>query len=119
LNIEELREYCLQKPGVTEGLPFGEDTLVFKVGEKLFLLTSISTGNRFNVKCDPELAIELRERFTEVQPGYHMNKKHWNTVYMENGTIPRKELLWMIDHSYEQVVKGLSKKLVEELNGLK
>jgi predicted DNA-binding protein (MmcQ/YjbR family) len=114
LNIEELREYCLQKPGTTEGLPFGEDTLVFKVGEKLFLLTSISLGTQFNVKCDPELAIELRERYTEVQPGYHMNKKMWNTVYMD-GSLTRKQLLEMIDHSYEQVFSGLPKKVQEEI----
>ena len=114
MNIEELREYCLQKPGATEGLPFGEDTLVFKVGEKLFLLTSISSGSQFNVKCDPELAIELRERHTEVQPGYHMNKKLWNTVYMD-GALTKKQLLEMIDHSYDQVFKGLPKKVQEEI----
>jgi predicted DNA-binding protein (MmcQ/YjbR family) len=117
LNIEELREYCLQKPGVTEGLPFGEDTLVFKVGEKLFLLTSITQGDRFNVKCEPELAVELRERFTEVQPGYHMNKKLWNTVYID-GALTKKQLLEMIDHSYDQVFKGLSKMLQKEINAI-
>ena len=109
MNLEELRDYCLQKPGVTEGLPFGEDTLVFKVGEKLFLLTSISQGDRFNVKCDPELAIELRERYTEVQPGYHMNKKLWNTVFM-NGSLTRNQLHEMIDHSYQLIFDGLPKK---------
>lgn len=114
MNLEELREYCLQKPGATEGLPFGEDTLVFKVGEKLFLLTSITLGNQFNVKCDPELAVELRERHTEVQPGYHMNKKLWNTVHMD-GALTKKQLLEMIDHSYDQVFKGLPKKVQEEI----
>jgi predicted DNA-binding protein (MmcQ/YjbR family) len=114
LNLEELREYCLQKPGVTEGLPFGEDTLVFKVGEKLFLLTGIQSGDRFNVKCDPELAIELRERYTEVQPGYHMNKKLWNTVYMD-GALTRKQLHEMIDHSYDLIFKSLPKKIQEEI----
>jgi predicted DNA-binding protein (MmcQ/YjbR family) len=114
LNIEELREYCLQKPGVTEGLPFGGDTLVFKVGEKMFLLTSITLGNQFNAKCDPELAIELRERYTEVQPGYHMNKKLWNTVYME-GALTKKQLRDMIDHSYELVFNGLPKKVQGEI----
>jgi predicted DNA-binding protein (MmcQ/YjbR family) len=114
LNIEEIRDYCLQKPGVTEDTPFGEDTLVFRVGEKLFLLTSISQADRFNVKCDPELAIELRERYTEVQPGYHMNKKLWNTVHI-HGSLTRKQLLDMIDHSYEQVFKGLPKKVQEEI----
>jgi predicted DNA-binding protein (MmcQ/YjbR family) len=114
LNIEELRDYCLQKLGTTEGLPFGEDTLVFKVGEKLFLLTSITLGNQFNVKCDPELAIELRERYTEVQPGYHMNKKMWNTVHMD-GSLTKKQLFDMVDHSYDLVFKGLPKKVQEEI----
>jgi predicted DNA-binding protein (MmcQ/YjbR family) len=117
LNIEEIRDYCLAKPGVTEGLPFGEDTLVFKVGEKLFLLTSISSGNQFNVKCDPERAVELRERYSEVQPGYHMNKKHWNTVYTD-GSLTRKQLCDMIDHSYGLVLKSLPKKLQDEIASL-
>lgn len=114
MNVEELRDYCLLKPGVTEGFPFGEDTLVFKVGGKLFLLTGLQTGNSFNVKCDPELAVELRERHPEVIPGYHMNKKLWNTVYMD-GTLTRKQLCDMIDHSYEQVFKGLPKKIQAEI----
>jgi len=114
LNIEELRDYCLQKAGVTEGLPFGEDTLVYKVGEKIFLLISISKGNRFNVKCDPELAVELREQFTEVIPGYHMNKKLWNTVYMD-GSLTIKQLQEMIDHSYDLILKSLPKKLQEQI----
>ncbi len=110
MNIEEIRDYCLAKAGVTEGLPFGEDTLVFKVGKKLFLLTSISDGNSFNVKCDPEMAIELREHHPEVQPGYHMNKKHWNTVYT-NGSLTRKQLCNMIDHSYDLVFNSLPKNI--------
>ena len=114
MNIEEIRDYCLAKPGVTEGLPFGEDTLVFKVGEKLFLLTSITHGNQFNVKCDPELAIELRERYPDVQPGYHMNKKHWNTVCTD-GILTRKQLCDMIDHSYNLVIKSLSKNVQAEI----
>lgn len=117
MNIEEIRDYCLAKPGVTEGLPFGEDTLVFKVGEKLFLLTSISSGNQFNVKCDPERAVELRERYNEVQPGYHMNKKHWNTVYTD-GSLTRKQLCDMIDHSYDLVLKSLPKKIQDEIASL-
>jgi predicted DNA-binding protein (MmcQ/YjbR family) len=116
LNIEELRDHCLERPGVTEGFPFGEDTLVFKVAGKIFLLTGLEQGDRFNVKCDPELAVELRERYTEVQPGYHMNKKMWNTVFM-NGTLTRKQLLDMVDHSYEQVVKSLPKKTQAEITG--
>ena len=114
MNIEELREYCLQKPGTTEGLPFGEDTLVFKVGDKIFLLTSLVTGNRFNAKCDPERAIELREQFDEIVPGFHMNKKHWNTVHMD-GRLTRKQLNELIDHSYELVLSSLPKKLQEEI----
>ena len=120
MNIEELREYCLLKHGVTEDTPFGPETLVFKVMDKLFLLTSLTFHPfRANLKMNPELVGEYRDKYVDVQPGYHMNKKHWNTVYFDNGTIPRKELLWMIDHSYEQVVKGLSKKMQEELNRLK
>jgi predicted DNA-binding protein (MmcQ/YjbR family) len=117
LNIEELRDYCLQKPGATEGLPFGEDTLVYKVGGKMFLLASITQGNRFNVKCDPELAVELRERYNEVIPGYHMNKKLWNTVYMD-GSLTKKQLLEMIDHSYKLIVESLPKKVQEEIDGI-
>jgi predicted DNA-binding protein (MmcQ/YjbR family) len=117
LNVEELRDYCLQKPGTTEGFPFGEETLVFKIAEKIYLLIGLTNGNRFNVKCDPELAIELRERYPEVIPGYHMNKKLWNTVYMD-GSLTRKQLCEMIDHSYEQVVKSLPKKVQAEIADL-
>lgn len=115
MNVEELREYCINKPGVTESFPFGEDTLVFKVGGKIFLLTGLEQGNSFNAKCDPELAVELRERHPEVKPGYHMNKAHWNTVAM-NGTLTRKQLCEMIDHSYNLVFNSLPKKLRAEIN---
>jgi predicted DNA-binding protein (MmcQ/YjbR family) len=114
LNIEELRDYCLQKPGVTEGFPFGEDTLVFKVGGKIFLIIGLQEGDRFNVKCDPELAAELRERYNEVKPGFHMNKTHWNTVYMD-GNLTGKQLREMIDHSCELITKSLPKKLQAEI----
>ena len=114
MNIEELREYCLQKQGASEGLPFGDETLVFKVGEKIFLLTSLVTGNRFNAKCDPERAIELREQHEEIIPGFHMNKKHWNTVFMD-GRLTRKQLNKLIDHSYDLVFISLPKKLQEEI----
>jgi len=114
VNIEEIRDYCLAKPGVTEDMPFGEDTLVFRVGEKIFLLTSLSQGDRFNVKCDPEHAMELREQHTEVQPGYHMNKKHWNTVHT-NGNLSLREICDMIDHSYELVLKSLPKNIREQI----
>ena len=115
MNIEEIRNYCLAKPGVTEDMPFGEETLVFRVGEKLFLLTSLSQSDRFNVKCDPERAIELREQHSEVQPGYHMNKKHWNTVHT-NGSLTRREICYMIDHSYDLVLKSLPKNIREQIN---
>ena len=114
MNIEEIRDHCLAKPGVTEDMPFGEDTLVFRIGEKIFLLTSLSQGDRFNVKCDPEHAIELREQHTEVQPGYHMNKKHWNTVYT-NGNLSHRQICNMIDHSYDLVLKSLPKNIREQI----
>jgi predicted DNA-binding protein (MmcQ/YjbR family) len=115
VDVETLREHCLALPAVTEGFPFGEETLVFKVGEKLFLLIGLTEGNRFNVKCDPELAMDLRERYSEVQPGFHMNKKHWNTVYMD-GSLSEKQLREMIDHSYNLVFNSLPKKLRDEIN---
>jgi predicted DNA-binding protein (MmcQ/YjbR family) len=114
MNIEELRDYCLQKKDAAEGFPFGEDTLVFKVGDKVFLLVSLTTGNRFNVKCDPERAIELREQYDEIIPGYHMNKKHWNTVFMD-GRLTFKQLTELIDHSYDLVFNSLPKKLQAEI----
>jgi predicted DNA-binding protein (MmcQ/YjbR family) len=106
MNIEQLRDYVLQKPFVTEGFPFGEDTLVFKVNEKIFLLTGLDSAPlRFNVKCDPDKAIELREAYPEsILPGFHMNKKHWNTVVVD-GTVPNKLLKEMIDDSYTLVKK--------------
>lgn len=118
MNVEELRDYCLQKSGVTEGLPFGEDTLVFKVGNKIFLLISLDAGNRFNVKCDPELAIELRDRHPEVIPGYHMNKTHWNTVYMD-GNLTNKQLCDMIDHSYLLILKSMPKAIQAQITDTK
>lgn len=115
MNIEELRDYCLQKPGVTESFPFGEDTLVFKVGEKIFLLSGLEDGQHFNAKCDPERAVELREQYAEVQPGYHMNKTHWNTVNMA-GSLTNKQLRDLVDHSYELVLKSLPKKIQAEIS---
>ncbi len=117
MNIEQLREYCLAKKGVTEEFPFDTETLVFKVKGKAFLLTSLTFRPfRVNLKMDAELVGEYRDKYTDVQPGYHMNKKYWNSVYFANGGIPGKELLWMVDHSYNEVVKGLPKKLQMELN---
>ena len=106
MNAEELREYVLQKPSVTEGFPFGEDTLVFKVNGKVFLLVALDeTPLQFNVKCDPDKAIELREEFPDnVLPGYHMNKKHWNTI-IADGRLSRKLIAEMVDDSYKLVKK--------------
>lgn len=114
MDLETFRKYCLSKKGVSEGFPFGEDTLVFKVMGKIFAITSFEQPLSVNLKCDPEKAVELRERYEDVQPGYHMNKKHWNTVNFE-GEISVRELNEMTDHSYELVVSSLTKKLKEEL----
>lgn len=114
MDIEELRNYCLSKPGATESTPFGEDTLVLKVG-KMFALFSMSNFVSINLKCDPEKAIELREEYGAVKPGWHMNKKHWNTV-MFHEDLDDDKIMEMVDHSYNLVVKSLSKKVREELN---
>ena len=109
MNIEELREYCISKKGVTESLPFGPETLVFKVMDKVFLLTGIDdTPLQFNVKCDPERAEELCEEYECITPGYHMNKKHWITVTVDK-ILSRKQLQELIDHSYD-LVAGSKKK---------
>jgi predicted DNA-binding protein (MmcQ/YjbR family) len=108
MNIEELRTYCLSKKGTTESFPFDEDTLVFKVMGKMFCLVSLSEPDSINLKCDPELAIELREKYNAVTPGYHMNKKMWNTVVMDH-SVSKKLLCQWIDHSYDEVVKKLTK----------
>ena len=105
MNIESLREYAVAKPGVEEGFPFGDTVLVFKVKDKIFLLLPLDEELvQFNVKCDPDRAIELRDQYDAVQPGYHMNKKHWNTVVVD-GTLTGKQLKEMIDHSYDLVSK--------------
>ena len=109
MNIEELREYCLAKKGVTESFPFDEATLVFKVSGKMFALTDLVDAFSVNLKCDPEKAIELREQFPCVIPGYHMNKQHWNTVVID-GSVNDKLLKEWIDHSYDLIVKSLTKK---------
>lgn len=114
MNIEDLRAYCVAKKGVSEDLPFDNDTLVFKVMGKVFALTSISGARSVNLKCDPELAIELRERYHGIEAGYHMSKKHWNTVQLE-ADYSDKQLKEWIDHSYELVVAGLTKKQKQEL----
>lgn len=115
MDIESLREYCLQKKGVTESLPFGPDALVFKVGAKMFLLADLENAASFNAKCDPERAITLREEFEEISPGYHMSKVHWNTVSLR-GRLSQEQLQELIDHSYELVYNGLTKKAKEEVD---
>ena len=114
MNIEELRDYCLSKKGVTESFPFDEEVLVFKVMNKMFLLTNINKDLSMNVKCDPEKAIELREQYNSVLPGWHMNKKHWNTVDID-GRISDQVLKEWVDHSYDLIVASLTKKLQNEL----
>ena len=108
MNIETLRDYVLLKPLVTESFPFGETTLVFKTNDKIFLLVPLDAGQlKFNVKCDPDRAIELRDQYPEaVLPGFHMNKKHWNTVIAE-GTLSNKQILQMVDDSYNLVAKKI------------
>jgi predicted DNA-binding protein (MmcQ/YjbR family) len=116
MNADAIREYFLKKKGnVTEGFPFGEGVLVFKVEGKIFLLMNLDdVPLTMNVKCDPELAVDLRERYEAVRPGYHMNKTHWNTVVLD-GSLPPQEVKRMIDHSHEQIVLGLKRSLRKEL----
>lgn len=102
MNIEILREYCISKEGAEETFPFGDDTLVFKKDGKIFALANLDGEPTVNLKCDPALAVELREKFPCVIPGYHMNKKHWNTVILD-GSVPDRKVFEWIDHSYRLV----------------
>lgn len=107
MNIEKIRDYCIAKPAVTEGFPFNDTALVFKVEGKMFALLDLSEDRRaISLKCDPELAIELREHHPEVLPAYHFNKKHWNTIIID-GSIPDSLILEWIDHSYKMVIDKL------------
>jgi predicted DNA-binding protein (MmcQ/YjbR family) len=115
MTITFFREYCLSKPGATEDTPFGADTLCFKVANKIFALVDIELFESVNLKCDPERATELREQYEGIIPGYHMNKKHWNTV-MFNGTVPDPLILELVDHSYELIFQSLPKKLQEDIS---
>jgi predicted DNA-binding protein (MmcQ/YjbR family) len=110
MNIEEFREYCIAKSGVTEEFPFDENTLVFKVAGKMFALTDLVDEFSLTLKCDPERAVELREHFPAIKPGYHMNKDHWNSVSMD-GSLSNKLIQELIDHSYQLVVNKLPVKL--------
>lgn len=119
MHIEELRAYCLKKPHTTEGFPFDEKVLVFKVAGKMFALSSLEWDScHVNLKCDPERALELREQHPQIKPGYHMSKKHWNTVACEED-LSEEFIKELIDHSYELVVNSLTKKLREELGFIK
>lgn len=114
MNIEDFRDYCLSKKGVTESFPFDSETLVFKVGDKMFALTSIELFQSVNLKCDPERSIELRETYDGVQPGYHMSKVHWNTVTIDSD-VPNQLFLELVEHSYDLVYKSLTKRLRDGL----
>ena len=110
MNIEDIRTYCLDKKAVAESFPFDSDTLVFKVGKKMFALTGLNHNPlRINLKCNPEKAILLREQYPQITPAFHMNKKHWNSVLLDN-SLPPDLIKELIDHSYELVVKAMTKK---------
>lgn len=117
MNIEEYREYCISKKGVTEAFPFDKNTLVFKVFGKMFCLADVNLFESINVKCEPGKAIELREKHPAVIPGYHMSKKHWNTLILDS-SISDKLLFQWIDDSYNLVVSGLTKTQKEQLGNL-
>lgn len=118
MNVEELREYCISKPGVTESLPFNDTALVFKVMDKMYALLDLSEEERgISLKCDPELAIELRARYSEVIPAWHFNKVHWNGIDIRGG-VPDAQIKEWVDHSYNLVVSSLTRKKKEELKQL-
>lgn len=117
MNVEQFRDYCISKPGVTEGFPFGEPALVFKVMNKVFVIVDIDAFDFVNLKCDPDLAIELRETYSCVKPGYHMNKKHWNSVYFD-GTVADEQIFEWVDLSYNLVASSLTKRDKEALKNL-
>ncbi len=116
-NIEDFRDYCLSFKGVTEKFPFDETTLVFYVGNKMFCLVDIEAFDYCNLKCDPDEALELRAQYEGIQPGYHMSKKHWNSVYFQQD-VPVKLMQELVVKSYDLVVKGLTKKEREALQKL-
>jgi predicted DNA-binding protein (MmcQ/YjbR family) len=110
MTITFFREYCLSKPGTSEDTPFDENTLCFKVVGKIFAIIDIELFQSVNLKCDPEKAVELREQYSDIVPGYHMNKKHWNTV-MFNASVSDKLILELVDHSYDLILNSLPKKI--------
>jgi len=117
MDAETLKSYCMSKKGVTTDFPFDAMTQVFRVAGKIFALVPNDASPSVNLKCDPTFAEVLRQTYAAVTPGYHMNKRLWNTIVLD-GSIPDDELQEMVDHSYEQVVKGLTKKEWERLAGL-
>lgn len=122
MNIEQLYDFCLSKKGVTESFPFDKNTLVFKVLGKMFALVSLNQWERnqaaINLKCNPDWSIELRENYESIIGAFHMNKKHWNTVQLTNSEISDEFLKELMNHSYELVVKGMTKKMRTELENL-
>lgn len=118
MNIEEIRQICVSKKGVTEGFPFDDTTLVLKVGGKVFALLSLDGIPWLNLKCDPERAVDLRERYEDITPGYHMNKIHWNTLKLE-GSLPVKVVEELIEHSYQLVYNSLPGKVKAEVDKYK
>lgn len=122
MNIEDFRNYCIKKKAVSEHFPFDQDTLVFKVLGKMFALASLTkweSGEGFiNLKCDPEYAQELRADYDSVQPGYHMHKQQWNSVYIHTGELTTKLISELIDHSYDMVIKGMTKKMRASLSDM-
>jgi len=119
MNIEAFRDHCMSKKGVEETLPFDDETLVYKVMGKMFALSSLNSEDfRINLKCDPVHAIELRDEYPDIIPGFHMNKKHWNTLILEHDSIDDDLVIELIDHSYELVVNKLTKKLRTALEEL-
>lgn len=114
MNVETLRNYCIQKKEVTESFPFDDTTLVMKVKGRMFALINLNENPSVNLKCDPELAIELRERYSSVLPGYHMNKQHWNTIALD-GSIPTEKIKQWVDHSYDLVIKSIPNSIRKDL----
>lgn len=122
MDVEQLRHYCLNKKAVTEDFPFDEDTLVFKVLGKIFAILPLERWERgeasMNLKCEPEYAEELRGQYNSIRPGFHMNKKHWNTLYIHEGELEIGVIRDLIDHSYDRVLKSMSKKMQNSLKDL-
>ncbi|TNJ45244.1 MmcQ/YjbR family DNA-binding protein [Tamlana fucoidanivorans] len=122
MNIEAIRTYCLGKKGTSESFPFDEDILVFKVLDKMFALISLkkweSGQAAINLKADPDYSERLRAQYSNIRPGYHMSKKHWNTLYLHEGQLALELITHLIDHSYDMVVKGMTKKMRDNLNNL-